>query len=251
MRKSAFTLVELLTVVGIIMILLGAAMSGLSVIMSRTSYYTGINAHLNIHTTLSSLAKKSGNSGRVYGYQLYFVKVGSVVAATGIYPWYSNNGGSGTPTYFTSGTAMNSLLGIGLEAIQDTRVPTRFFYYDISDKVLASQLTSRTGPSAPYTPLAPFSHYWLNGTLGTTKYTENSTQFMICFEPGTGFMHALRDPPGTTLVSSMISPNPDILEFNYYNTASLNTTNYNTTDFIATRRLMLYQDGSAEIKGPR
>ena len=236
MRKSAFTLVELLTVVGIIMILLGAAMSGLSVIMSRTSYFSGINAHLNLHTCLSTLAKKSGNSGRVYGYRLQFATVGTVVAATAIYPWYTDNGGA--VTYFTSGTAMNSLLGIGLEASADAQSTPNYFY-DISDKILASQKSS-----------SPRLSNWRNTTADNTVYT-NSTYFMITLEPGTGFMHAVRDAsidPVTSFDITKISLSngitydlPDTVEFNYFNVAKV----------TPARRLALYQDGSAEIKGAR
>lgn len=222
---------ELLTVVGIIMILLGAAMSGLSTLISRTSYYSGINAHLNIHTTLSSLARKAGNSGRVYGYRLNFTSISSQAAGSTIYPWYRDNGGS--QTFFTSGGEMNNVTGISLDAVADSQ-STPNFYYDITDKILASQAAA-AGSAPDYK-----KSYWLNGTASSSAYS-TSTFFTFSFEPGTGYLHVTRDSSSLTTISAMVSTTPDLIEFNYYSLSR----------GTASRRLILYQNGSAEIKGVR
>jgi len=232
MERRGTTLIEMLTVVGIIMLLLGGGLASMMVIIRRNSPDSGPNIVRAVHMAMSSLAQQHNRSGRIYGYTLIYssatVGTQTVQVATRLVPWYYE--GNGTSVPFTASVGdPNQLIPLNLACELGSYASLNNRYqYDLTDVEMTASVE-------------------LNGAPQTS-----STYLHVAFEPGTGFVHGsapTTDPlasnsfsaTSSALLTDLRKAKPDLMELTFL---SMKTAN-------SVRLLRLYPNGSAEFLGPQ
>lgn len=87
----AFTLIEMIVVVGIIMVVMAMLLPGVALMQRKTDLYATANVLQNVHAVQFRNARQFGSAGLVYGYTLMYTSdtptPGAVRAAGLIKPW--------------------------------------------------------------------------------------------------------------------------------------------------------------------
>lgn len=84
----AFTLIEMIVVVGIIMVVMAMLLPGVALMQRKTDLYATANVLQNVHAVQFRNARQFGSAGLVYGYTLMYTStIGSAQSAGYIKPW--------------------------------------------------------------------------------------------------------------------------------------------------------------------
>jgi type II secretory pathway pseudopilin PulG len=224
------TLIELLTVAGIIILLLGSSLSGLFVALRRSDAGGSVHAMGLLHAALATQARREGRSGRVYGYRMTYTTGSGLTTrpvVTGLVPWYLDYPGAGSVTPFPSAAAVMAVAGSGVQA----------------ETLSTGEIgVACSAPVVPGASATGGSHLWINGTIETG--VTNGTTLDLCFEPGSGALHILKDTaPGTAFPSlaALWADTPDSAEMQFFH----------TTTGRSVQRIRLFQNGLYEIAAPR
>ncbi|MBN8527126.1 MAG: prepilin-type N-terminal cleavage/methylation domain-containing protein [Planctomycetes bacterium] len=185
----AFTLIEMIVVVGIIMVVMAMLLPGVALMQRKTDLYATANVLQNVHAVQFRNARQFGSAGLVYGYTLMYTSdtpaPGAVRAAGYIKPWIV-----GAPSLYNDPVDNNLKADIGQQMFWTQLSPSMVWVIEFVDLFRpAGQVKIDPDPTLPTT-------YSLSS--GSSKYLH------IAFSPRHGFVMASLDgspDPSTTLAS--------------------------------------------------
>lgn len=164
---SAFTLVEMIVVISIMILVMGGLMSGLVTAQKRSDNYSTTAVLQAVHEACYRNARQFGSADIVYGFSLPF----SSDLATTVRPWVQI-GSAGT--YYQGDT----YAGMNID-----------FKGDIGRERL---WTAASNAITFEDYLRPGKHFSLDGG---PKSSASSTQLNVHYEPRTGFIHVNTGTP--------------------------------------------------------
>jgi type II secretory pathway pseudopilin PulG len=110
MRRSAFTLIEMIVILAIMMTVMAMLLPGIALMQRKSDIYSTSNVLQSVHAIQFRNARQFGSAGLVYGYTLNFSTVlsGSTRSANFIQPWIIING---VVTYNAPGNDLKADIG--------------------------------------------------------------------------------------------------------------------------------------------
>lgn len=239
MPRSAFTLLELLAVIMVMMLLMGMGVSGVSTAMRRGASDSSPSVLGGLVDGLGAAAGLSSATGRIYGLTIQRKTDGSLGSVA--IPWYVDvdvqNGTIGTSIMtFTSVEALKSIVTTGIE-------PNATFGYDLP----------MTGVVGSYFTSSQTRAFCQRKTTSTSTALGAGATVHLCFEPGSGLVRASFTASGTSFaqrfgvstLTELTGAAADPIELNLHRPST------NAAIFTKDRRLIIYPSGMTEAKGCR
>ncbi len=240
-RRSGFTLTEMIVAVGIIGVVLGAGMPSLMAIISKSDAGSPPNVIALIHQRNVEMSKQFAAAGTVYGFTITYVYVSGTPTAAGaittgsyrastITPWYSWTTGGTSPTYTFSKYAKP-------EVEFPATLPVLGSDYDLEGKMRAA--TNNAGARG-------ISFYDGNGNETPRNFSGATTTYLhVACEPGTGMTYAeeltttnatptlIHTPSGLFAIPRRVD-----IRFRY------------VANGVFSNKLVLYQNGTTAVLAP-
>ena len=240
-RRSGFTLTEMIVAVGIIGVVLGAGMPSLMAIISKSDAGSPPNVIALIHQRNVEMSKQFAAAGTVYGFTITYVYVSGTPTAAGaittgsyrastITPWYSWTTGGTSPTYTFSEYAKP-------EVEFPATLPVLGSDYDLEGKMRAATNTTPT-------PARGISFFIGNGNESRQTYSGATTFLHVACEPGTGMTHAAvtttATPDTIDTPSELFALTPRRVDIFFRYVAN----------GVYSNKLVLYQNGTTAVLAP-
>lgn len=245
-RRRGFSLIELTTVLGIVVTLVGMSLSGLGSAMRRGSTSSGSAILAGMVDGCGKAAETASSTGRIHGFSIEYQGTSQPCY---IIPWYIDpvrTDGTIAPSAavqtYDSAAHLRELCTLGDEPVEITSRPGVYGYALPMTGVVGSYFTASQSKNFFQKKI---------GSSSTTLATGNDIH--VCFEPGNGLIRAAfitpfgryRDMfPGITDLRTLANTTVGPVELNLHKKTETGTLRID-------RRFVITMNGATEVKGPR